>query len=513
MQRRDFFAAAGASLLGAGTSVAALGQDATAAPQPDPGSYADVVARARELATIPFEPANTELTGPFADLGYDSYRAIRPRTIPLGSGNSGFAIDLLPPGFIFKEPVGISLVTNGNTQDLPFTLDLFDFDPAIFGNLDLSGFRAPEGLTFSGFRLRHTINRVDHMDEFAVFQGASYFRLIPRNMIYGLSGRCLALNTGDAKGEEFPTYRHFWIQQPAPGARSITVRALIDSESCTGAFEFDLSPGETTTMQTRCTLFPREVLEQVGIAPLTSMYIFGPQWRPGVDDFRSAVHDSEGLQMVTGRSERLWRPLTNPRVVQISAFQDASPKGFGLVQRRRDFSHYEDDEARYELRPTGWIEPVEDWGQGVVVLVEIPTEYEFNDNIVAFWRPLQPLGPDQEGHQFAYRLHWCETPPDRAPLARIHATRTGRSIQDENRRVMVVDFATRERWAELPQVRASTSHGEIIGLTSRELLGEGVTRASFEFSPGEEEVIELRLALVGPNGPVSETWTYRWTPA
>jgi glucans biosynthesis protein len=317
--------------------------------------------------------------------------------------------------------------------------------------------------------------------------------MIARDMHYGLSARGLAISTGDAKGEEFPSFRHFWIVQPEAGARTIVVRALLDSPSCTGAFEFDIAPGETTTMQTRCTLFPRDVLEHVGIAPLTSMFVFGPQWRSGVDDFRSAVHDSEGLQMVTGRIERLWRPLTNPRKVQISAFQDAGPKGFGLSQRRRDFSHYQDDESRYEKRPTGWIEPVEDWGQGAVVLVEIPTEYEFSDNVVTFWR-----------HRFAYRLHWCGAPPDIAPVARVHATRTGRSVHDPSRRVMVVDFTSQERWPVPPEAKASISSGEIFGLASRILP---------EFTPGQEEVIELTLALVGPNGPVSEQWMYRWTPA
>ena len=513
MQRRDFFAAAGAGLLGAGASAAALGQEPTTPAAPSPGDYMEIVARARELSTKPFEPVTVELTGPLAELDYDSYRAIRPRTIPIGSEHSGFAIDLLPPGFIFRDPVGVSLVTSGGVQAIPFTLELFDFDPNFFGTGDMATSVNGEALAFSGFRLRHTINRVDHLDEFAVFQGASYFRLIARNMIYGLSARGLAVNTAGAMGEDFPTFRHYWIEQPVPGARSIAVRALLDSRSCSGAFEFVISPGETTTMQTRCTLFPREVLEQVGIAPLTSMYVFGPQWRPGVDDFRSAVHDSEGLQMVTGGAERLWRPLTNPRQVQISAFQDTNPKGFGLSQRRRDFAHFQDDEARYDKRPTAWVEPVGDWTDGSVVLVEIPTQYEFNDNIVAFWRPDQPLGPTEQGHEFAYCLHWCAAPPDHVPLARVHATRTGRSIHDENRRVMAVDFASEERWTVAPKVEATTSQGEITGLSLRVLPCGDVVRVAFEFSPGQEGLVELQLVLVGPDGPVSERWIYRWTPA
>lgn len=511
MQRRDFFAAAGAGLIGASSSIAAAEGASLEPEELSIAQYGSVVARARKLSETPFEPRRLDLTGPFANLNYDRYRAIRPRTIPIGADGSGFTIDLLPPGFIYRERVGISLVVSGGEQEIPFSTNLFDFDPSVFEASELAASGTAQGLTFSGFRLRHGINRVDYMDEFAVFHGASYFRMIARGMIYGLSARGLAINTGASMGEEFPAFRHFWIVPPAYGAKSIVVRALLDSESCTAAFEFDISPGESTMTRTRCTLFPREALEQVGIAPLTSMFVFGPQWRPGIDDFRSAVHDSEGLQMVTGRTERLWRPLTNPREVQISAFQDSGPKGFGLCQRRRDFAHYEDDEARYEKRPTGWVQPVGDWGEGAVVLVEIPTEYEFNDNVVAFWRPSQPLGPTEEGHEFSYWLHWCAAPPDSVPLARIHATRSGRSIHDDAKRVMVVDFATAGRLPIIPEVEASISQGEISGLTLRELPETNLTRVSFEFTPGEEEVVELQAALVGADGPISERWMYRWT--
>ena len=513
MNRRDLFAAAGAGLVGAGASVAALAEDAAAAAAPAEGSFPAVVSRARELSKKPFEPLAIDLTAPFADLDNEKYSAIRPRTIPIGSERSGFAMDLLPPGFIYKDPVGISLVANGTSQEIPFSPSLFDFDPAVFGPGDVAKSTKSEGLAFSGFKLRHSINRVDQMDEFAVFQGASYFRLIPRNMIYGLSARALAIGTGDAKGEEFPAFRHFWIEQPAHGARSIVVRALLDSKSCSGAFEFDITPGEATTMQTRCFLFPRATLEQVGIAPLTSMFLFGPQWHSGIEDYRNAVHDSEGLQMVTGRAERLWRPLTNPRHVQISAFQDTGPKAFGLCQRRRDFPHYEDDEARYGNRPTGWVQPIDDWGEGAIVLVEIPTGNEFNDNVVVFWRPSTPLAPTEEGHEFAYCLSWRDTPPDDAPLARVHASRTGRSIHDERRRVMAVDFVRNERWTELPKVEATASHGDVYGLTVRPLPDGNLNRVVFEFSPDQEELVELQIVLVGQEGPLSERWIYRWTPA
>ena len=513
MRRRDFFAGAGAGVFGAGASIAAIGQEPVAAGGPDAGSYAEVVARAKELAAAPYDAPAMELTGPFAELRYDSYRGIRPRTIPLGPERNGFAVDPLPPGFIFKEPVEISVVSTDGVEPMRFSPDLFEFDPNHFDAAALSSWEPPKGLGFSGFRLRHGLNRPDYLDEFAVFQGASYFRAIARNMIYGLSARGLAIRTGDPKGEEFPIFRKFWIERPPEGAMSIRVRALLDSESCAGAFEFVISPGESTTVQTRCTLFPRVEIDRVGIAPLTSMFLFGPQWRAGMDDFRDAVHDSEGLQMITGRGERLWRPLVNPRQLQVSAFQDSGPIGFGLVQRRRDFDHYSDDEAHYEKRPSGWIEPATDWGEGAVMLIEIPTEYEFNDNIVAYWQPKEPLGPTEDGHRFEYRLDWCGVPPDMAPLARVHATRAGRSIHDENRRVLVVDFSMVENLSAPYEAEVGVSRGEITGLTVRKLPGGKIVRVSFEFAPGEEEVLEFRAALVGPEGPVSERWIYRWTPA
>ena len=513
MQRRDFFAAAGAGLLGGGVPMGAVADEVPVPQAPAPGSYAWVAARARELAATGYEPASLRLSGPFADLGYDSYRGIRPRTIPLGPSRNEFAIDLLPPGFIYQEPVRVSILSDSVVQDVPFSLELFDFDPDFFPAEQLAAITSTEGMAFSGFRLRYGINRVDYLDEFAVFQGASYFRAIARKTNYGLSARALAIRTGDPRGEEFPVFRHFWIERPARGAKSITVRGLLDSPSCTGAYEFDIRPGETTTMRVDFTLFPREALEDFGLAPLTSMFLFGPQWRANVDDFRSAVHDSEGLQMVTGGNARLWRPLTNPRQVQISAFQDSGPKGFGLTQRRRDFTHYQDAEARYEKRPTGWVEPVDDWGAGAVVLVEIPTEYEFNDNIVAFWRPSDPLLPTEHGHKFAYWLHWGELPPDQGASALVYATRSGRSIHDENKRDMVVDFVSGQRWTEPLAIEGSVGGQPIAGIAPQELAGENIMRVAFTFTPPEEELLELQLQLVGSDGPVSEQWLYRWTPS
>ncbi len=240
---------------------------------------------------------------------------------------------------------------------------------------------------FSGFRLRAPLNRAEHFDEFVVFQGASYFRAVAKGQEYGLSARGLALKTGDARGEEFPFFRTFWIERPRPEANTVVVHALLDSDSTTGAYRFTIRPGDPTVMDVEMTLYPRVELTHVGLAPLTSMFFFGPNDRVGIDDFRPAVHDSDGLAIWNGRGEWLWRPLINPETLQVSAFVDDNPRGFGLLQRHRAFADYQDLEAHYERRPSLWVETIGEWGSGAVQLVEIPSKSEYHDNVVAFWRP------------------------------------------------------------------------------------------------------------------------------
>ena len=206
-------------------------------------------------------------------------------------------------------------------------------------------------LGFAGFRIHGPINRPDYFDEIGVFLGASYFRAVAKGQTYGLSARGLSLNTADPKGEEFPNFRAFWIERPAKGANSIVVHALLDSESAAAAYRFTIRPGETTDLRHRGDAVSARADRAAGLATLTSMYFFGPNDRGGVDDFRPPVHDSDGLAIQNGRGEQLWRPLNNPADLQVSAFVDNNPRGFGLMQRQRDFRAYEDLEARYETPP------------------------------------------------------------------------------------------------------------------------------------------------------------------
>lgn len=478
-------------------------------------SFDMVVERARAAAAEDYARPTLELTEPFADLTYDQYRGIRFRDEKrfFTDGDQGFQMDLLPPGFFFKDRVEMNLVRAGAAEPITFSPDYFHFHPDYFPYPDGQAPSAlAAGLTFSGLRLRHPINRPGVWDEVAVFQGASYFRAVARDTLYGLSARGLAIGTAGQEPEEFPGFRSFWIYEPEPGARDLRLHALLDGPSISGAYDIEIFPGAETVMEIRAVLFPRVEIATIGIAPLTSMYFFGPERRAGVDDFRDAVHDSDGLMMFNGSGERLWRPLANPASVQVSAFHDTNPQAFGLIQRNRDFAHYEDAEAHYEQRPSAWIEPQGDWGPGHVMLIELPTGEEFSDNVVAFWRPELPLGEGSE-QMLSYRLTWGARPAPDDPVARVIGTRSGLSILDARERVFVVDFDLGQITLGDIQPKIDATAGEIRGLSISPLPGGNFARVGFHFVAGEAGSSEFRLSLQGPAARVSETWLYRWTAA
>ncbi|WP_231564678.1 glucan biosynthesis protein [Paracoccus halophilus] len=505
------FASSGAAVAQETPAIAppAAGDESAQPVEPRPFGFEDVASIARELAAKPHEARSAELVGSFANLSYDQYRGIRfRRERDPWAGSGDFALDLLPPGTIFDAPVDISLVDEGVVIPVRFDPGMFEFDPQLF----------PDGIDeetlgdmgWSGFRIRAPLNRPDVMDEFAVFQGASYFRAVARDTLYGLSARGLAIGTGSPEGEEFPLFREFWIHKPADQDRSVLVHALLDSRSVSGAFEFRITPGADTVFDTRLALFPRQNMSNAGIAPLTSMYWFGPTDRSRVDDYRSAVHDSDGLQMLNGGEQRLWRVLSGHSTLQTSAFMDNDPLGFGLVQRARDFDSYQDAEARYERRPSAWIAPHDGWGKGTVNLIEIPVQNEFNDNIVSFWQPAEPLQAGQR-YDFSYLLSFTEEPPDSAPISRVIETMSGRSVNDPNARTYVIDFDLRRFGTKdpVPVIRASS--GKVGDAYLLRLPEQGRMRLAFDYLPEGAKPADLSAVLNGPEGPLSETWIARWT--
>ncbi len=530
MDRRILLQSALAGLFGTGLarlSGAAHAQETAqeppaepAEPAPEPAEEAPgepfdfqlVIDRARAAAGAPFQRPQIELSEPFANLRYDQFRGIRFRDEKrLFTDGQGFQMDLMPPGFYYVDRVAVNVVSEGLSRPIPFSTDYFHFHPRYFPYADG---QAPEGLAedhgFSGIRFRHPINRPGVWDEVVVFQGASYFRAVARDTLYGLSARGLAIGTASPEGEEFPLFTEFWVEEPAPGARTLRLYALMDGPSVAGAFAFAVTPGAETVTEVDCRLFPRTEIATAGVAPLTSMYFFGPENRRGIDDFRDAVHDSCGLRIVNGSGERLWRPLRNPKEVEISSFADENPQSFGLIQRFREFTHFQDAEAHYEQRPSAWVEPSGPWGRGAVQLVEIPTVDEFTDNIVAYWRPEAPLEAGQE-YPFAYRLVWGQTPEEILPLARVIATRSGKSILVDDERVFVIDFDLGMINFETVQPVIETTGGEVKGLSIAPLPGGNIARVGFTFVPGGATSAEFRLLLASEMQVASEVWLYRWT--
>ena len=293
------------------------------------------------------------------------------------------------------------------------------------------------------------------------------------------------------------------------------MHALLDSQSCTGSYRFAIRHGIATTMDVQATLFPRKVMKFVGLAPLTSMFLQGPTSRHIPGEARPSVHDSQGLVIWNGGGEWLWRPLINPRALQVSAFVDKDPKGFGLEQRDRAFSTYEDLEASYQLRPSLWIEPRSGWGPGSVELLELPTEEEIHDNIVAFWRPAMPIEPGKP-HELAYRMTWADTLPGPLPDIRVHKTLAG--MKPDGAQVFAVDFVGTglDRMKELPVATVQASTGKIENLVMQRNPSISGIRCSFELRPASHAVAELRLALKSgtTDAKVSaETWLYRWIKA
>ena len=492
-----------------GSLAAALADRAASAAEPVETPFNATIVRdlARTRAANPFKPADTKLPEPFAKLGYDVYRTIRfdPAQALWHGAGLPFEAQFFHRGWLFPDRIDIYEVVDGVARPILYRPAMFTFG---------AGLAPPQGdLGFAGFRLHAPINRPDYFDEVCVFLGASYFRAVGKNEGYGLSSRGLSLRTGDPGGEEFPAFRTFWLERPQKGTNSIVVHALLDSPSCAGAFRFTIRPGEDTIMDMETALFPRVDLDQVGVGTGTSMFFFDASDRAGIDDYRRAVHDSDGLMMLTGRGEQLWRQLANPHKLQVSSFMDTSPRGFGLVQRKRELRQYEDLEAHYERRPSLWVEPIGDWGEGQVRLLEIPTKDEVNDNIVAFWRPKQLLRAKSEIN-YTCRLHWTDLPPIGSSLARFVATRAGAGPVAGSR-LFVLDLAG-EALKSLPadaqpRLAVSADKGKIQNPVAHAAPEIGGWRIAFELRPEGADIVELRAQLLQGDTPLSETWLYRWT--
>ncbi|MBL6428891.1 MAG: glucan biosynthesis protein G [Maritimibacter sp.] len=497
-----------------------LAQDAAeAAPEASPTTpfSFDWLSERMQTAATGAPQAPEQITGFLTEFDYDDYQRVRfrrDRTRWTETENAPFHLNAFHLGWLFNEPVHLYEVTDGQAVPMRFTTADFDYSDVkteIPNNFEMAG--------VAGFRLMTPLNRADHYDELAAFLGASYFRALGRGNVYGLSARGLAVNTGMPDGEEFPRFTEFWLEKAAEGDASVTLYAALRSKSVTGAYRFVLTPGETTTVDVTARLFMRENVQQLGVAPLTSMFLFGGADPGAFDDFRPAVHDSDHLILNTRAGDTYLRPLVNPSRLGNSYLAAQDPASFGLIQRERDFDQYLDAQAHYERRPSLIVEPLGDWGRGSVRLLEIPSDLEGNDNIVAYW---VPDGPARQGDafEFSYRLHWGLAPRgDRASeRARVLRTRVGKGgvagvKGTTDRKKFVIDFDG-GLLAELPrdadiEPKVTVLRGELSQAILSPVEGTDLWRLVIEAVPGDGSM-ELQAVLTGYGRILSETWLYQW---
>lgn len=489
----------------------------------------DYVAKlALARAQAPFHSPRADLPKVLASLNYDQYREIRFRRDHAlwAADNLPFRVEFFHPGYLYQEPVHINEFTATHVQPIRFMQSFFDY-----GDLDIAD-KIPAKTGYAGFRILYPLNQPGQMDELGAFLGASYFRLLGKNLRYGESARGLALDCGEGdRPEEFPVFTDWWLGKPSPGDSDLRLYAILDSVSCAGAYEFLIHPGVTTTASIHAVLFfrptnlvaavnpNRKPVKTIGLAPLTSMFWFGKNTERKFDDYRTEVHDSDGLLVHMGNGEVFWRPLDNPPAMRHQIFRADSIKGFGLLQRERNFSAYQDMFNLYHEVPSVWVEPLGDWGEGSLHLVELSTTYEGLDNIVAFWDPQQKPEPLQP-FRFAYTLYWEGRDADlQRSENRCVATRVGLDDPNASTRKFVLDFKGPKLDAipagQPPTAIANCSGGARI--TDNYVVWNPFLktwRVILKMQPpaGSPAPVDLRCTLQSGSNVVSETWVYQWSP-
>jgi periplasmic glucans biosynthesis protein len=491
--------------------VGALARGAESSPAPAAFSFEAVRQQAAASAAHDYHAPQNRMPDYLKKLSYDDFQMIRFRrgAGPWLADKPKFTLQFFHPGFLYQDEVIIHLIEDGTVKEYPFSQADFEYGTNHFPE------PLPSSLHFAGLRMLYPVNGPTKQDEVASFVGASYFRLLGKGQRYGVSARALAVDTAEPSGEEFPRFTEFWIEKPAPKGNSLKFYARLESASATGAFQFLLTPGNLTVLDVEAYIFLRKDVRKLGLAPLTSMFLVGANRTKYIPDYRPELHDSDGLLLQTATGEWEFRPLINPdKTFHVTHFPGDNIKGFGLLQRHRDFCYYEDLSARYDLRPDLWFTPRQPWGKGTLELVEIPSPNEFNDNVVAYWIPEGKVGAGRYFHLF-YSLAASLDDPPRAALMAAHSTRIDPPHDNKPPRFFI-DFAGRSPVVLAPDAPVSAkltaSRGEIRNLIVQPNEVTGGWRMFFDLiAPGGDKV-ELRGTLNLGERVLSETWVYLWLP-
>jgi glucans biosynthesis protein len=513
LNRRLLLAAMSASLLPPHAMAAVTAPAGVRFGPPADFSFASLVARAKKNASQPYKAPQQRAAQIIKGIDFDAAQKIKFRADHAlwANGPSPDPVAFFHLSRYSGDPVVLHAVEGGKAREILYGPDYFDYGAS---GLDP---KALAGLGFAGFRV---MDASDKATDWLAFQGASYFRSSGQDAQYGASARGIAINTAAATAEEFPRFSEFWLDAHGP---VVSIYALLDGPSITGAYKFDAMKGDTgVVMNVHCDLFFRADISRLGVAPLTSMYWYGENERRKAADWRPEIHDNDGLALWTGKGERIWRPLNNPPQVTTNSFADNNPRGFGLMQRDRDFADYEDDGAFYNKRPGIWVEPKGNWGAGAVQLVEIPTDDEIHDNIVAYWRPDGDIRAG-DTQSFDYRLYWQDGEPAYPKaIANVVATRLGRGgvpgqiPWPRDKHKFVVDFTggaltqMQQRFDVTPVT--STSRGKIDNGYVIKVVGTDRWRALFDLQLDGNAPVDLRLYLKLGNKTLSETWLYQYYP-
>lgn len=502
----------GRALAGAATEGARFGD---AKPFSFQALKADAKALARRGWRKP-EPAAAEILD---KINYDAFQQIRfkPASSLRLDREGRTPAQLFHLGQYFREPVRLHVVSDGSAREVLYSAGLFETPP------DHPARRLPDGLGFAGFRIMSKDLKTDWL----AFLGASYFRTSGPYNQYGLSARGLAIDTAMPGPEEFPRFTDFYLEGSERHGTTLTIYALLDSPRVAGAYRMqiervtDARDIHRVVMEIECELHARGEIRRLGIAPFSSMFWYGEGSRTQARDWRPEIHDSDGLAIETGTGERIWRPLNNPPRVMTSAFVDDNPKGFGLLQRDRDFVHYLDDGVFYERRASVWVQPLDGWGRGAVHLVEIPTDDEVHDNIAVYWCPDEPFHAGAS-RTYRYRLSWLDDIPMPDALGFATATWTGMGGRPGQKRPsgtrkFVVDFqgpvfAGIGR-ADGVEIVVTTSRGTVSNAYSHPVVDQRERwRALFDITASGSEPVDLRAYLRQGDRALTETWIYQYFP-
>ena len=492
--------------------------------------FAHIEEKAKALAAAPYERPPSPVPEFFRTMNYDQYRAVtfREDKSLWRDWRSNFKTQFFHAGYLYNDPVQVNEFTDSHVQRIRFNRDFFDYSKLVLPT-DSPEPELGEDLGYGGFKVLFPLDpEKGWFDEVATFLGSSYFRMLGRGQGYGISARGIAIDTAITEGEEeFPSFVEYWLRKPKAEDNSLLIYALLDGPSVSGAYSFLISPGENTIVDVEASIFLRKPPEggrppvSLGLAPLTSMHWFGENAEHKPDDYRPEVHDSDGLLIHHRSGEMVWRPLVNKIPHQRNAYINCpSPKGFGLLQRDREFSSYQDLSNSYQKVPSLYIEPRGEWGEGWVRLLEIPTPNETIDNVVAFWEPfIKPEPGSGKPLHVAYRMHWTRDDIRLSP-DRVFATRMGTNVDFPDTKRFAIDFVgpKLEPLKNTAKVSAEITSSPNGFVTENQCFRNGETggwRVMFKLDTddGMHEPVELRCTIKDGEGkPLAETWTYQWNP-